>query len=153
MDRICSEPGCNKVGQHTGKYRVDGTIIRRAKCAKHHSMQYRMSGWEYKIHRKDYCENKDGRLGYTCTATIVWEGQLTVDHINGVHTDNREENLQTLCANCHNYKTYVNQDWLDKTEIKLIDVAHPHIKKKISPISRKLCVDNTYDDMFVPLKR
>ena len=27
--------------------------------------------------------------------------QLDVDHINGDHTDDRLENLRTLCANCH----------------------------------------------------
>lgn len=33
-----------------------------------------------------------------------WRGQplpLALDHINGVHTDNRLENLRILCPNCH----------------------------------------------------
>ena len=33
-----------------------------------------------------------------------WMGKpmpLTLDHINGVHNDNRLENLRILCANCH----------------------------------------------------
>lgn len=33
-----------------------------------------------------------------------WRGQpapLTCDHINGINTDNRVENLRILCANCH----------------------------------------------------
>ena len=33
-----------------------------------------------------------------------WRGEplpLAVDHINGVHTDNRLENLRILCPNCH----------------------------------------------------
>jgi hypothetical protein len=33
-----------------------------------------------------------------------WQGQplpLALDHINGVHTDNRLENLRILCPNCH----------------------------------------------------
>ena len=37
--------------------------------------------------------------------------KLDVDHINGNHKDNREENLQTLCANCHRLKTFTNKDW------------------------------------------
>ncbi|HEY2205995.1 MAG TPA: HNH endonuclease signature motif containing protein, partial [Pseudonocardia sp.] len=33
-----------------------------------------------------------------------WRGRplpLALDHINGVHTDNRLENLRILCPNCH----------------------------------------------------
>lgn len=32
--------------------------------------------------------------------------QLDVDHIDGNHSNNTIENLQTLCANCHRLKTY-----------------------------------------------
>jgi hypothetical protein len=45
-------------------------------------------------------------LGYKCTTTIVWDGMLDVDHKNGDPTDNRPENLQTLCKCCHAYKTW-----------------------------------------------
>ena len=30
---------------------------------------------------------------------------LELDHINGVHTDNRLENLRVLCPNCHSLQT------------------------------------------------
>lgn len=113
-DRMCSHPGCHRKGQHMGKYRADGSVMRRALCSKHHSIQYGIGDWVYKKNRKSYCENRDGRLGYTCTSTIVWEGQLQVDHIDGDHSNNNIHNLQTLCANCHSYKTYVNSDWMDK---------------------------------------
>lgn len=39
-----------------------------------------------------------------CGNTGNWNGQelvLQVDHINGIHTDNRLENLRFLCPNCH----------------------------------------------------
>jgi len=125
-ERICCEKGCAKLGQHLGRYYEDGTPKRRARCHTHHKEhQARKRGmtareWEnsfhvYRRYRKSHCENRDGRLGFTCTSTIIWEGQLQVDHINGIHSDNRSENLQTLCANCHAYKTYVEQDWLDKS--------------------------------------
>lgn len=26
---------------------------------------------------------------------------LEIDHINGIHNDNRKENLRYLCPNCH----------------------------------------------------
>jgi len=37
--------------------------------------------------------------------------QLDVDHIDGNNKNNETSNLQTLCANCHRLKTYINKDW------------------------------------------
>ena len=69
----------------------------------------------HRLKRKNYCENIDGRLGFKCTSKIIdpkW--QCTVDHKNGIHNDNRDENLQTLCHNCHAIKTRDNEDWRPK---------------------------------------
>lgn len=65
----------------------------------------------YLKHRKDFCENRDGRLGYRCRYKIRHSAQLQVDHINGNPKDNCIANLQTLCANCHVFKTHANQDY------------------------------------------
>lgn len=73
--------------------------------------EYLNSKHPYRKHRKEYCENRDKRLGFKCNYKIRFSGQLTVDHINGIPWDNRPENLQTLCCNCHTYKTYVNKDY------------------------------------------
>ena len=62
-------------------------------------------------HRQPHCENVDGRLGFTCTTTILSSSQLDVDHVNGDPSDNARANLQTLCKCCHAYKTQQNQDW------------------------------------------
>lgn len=85
---------------------------------------YTNSMHPYLKYRKDYCENKDGRLGFKCTYVAPTEEQLVesglrpdfmgwlqVDHIDGNHTNNKEENLQTLCANCHNIKTFQAGDY------------------------------------------
>jgi cytochrome c5 len=61
----------------------------------------------YRQYRKDYCENIDSRLGYKCTTTIVWDGQLDVDHIDENPSNNNPANLQTLCKCCHAYKSNV----------------------------------------------
>ena len=103
----CVTVGCNRTGQHTGNYsKVTGLPSFRKTCAKCHSLQYGLNGWEYKQYRKDYCENVDGRVGHVCTTTFVdpnWE--LDADHIDGNHANNAEENIQTLCACCHRVKT------------------------------------------------
>jgi 5-methylcytosine-specific restriction endonuclease McrA len=53
-----------------------------------------------------------------CGFVAEWAGQLDMDHIDGDRLNNVEENLQTLCANCHRLKTYVKRDHLkqDKPE-------------------------------------
>ena len=117
--RKCNVPGCHRLGQHMGKYRKDGSPLRRAKCHMHHSLKYGLKGW-YKIYRKDYCENLDGRLGFICTSTIIdADWQLDADHINGDPTDNRPENIQTLCKCCHPIKTKQEQDYLSSGRKKL----------------------------------
>jgi len=72
---------------------------------------YMNSTHPYRQHRKDHCENKDGRLGYVCRAVVRISAQLEVDHKNGNPTDNRPRNLQTLCCLCHKYKTHANKDY------------------------------------------
>ena len=103
----CIVEGCNSFGQNTGNKRKDGSIYYRKECHAHHCQKYRLGDWVYKSYRKEYCENIDGRLGFKCTATILkehYKNLLDTDHINNNHDDNRECNLQTLCANCHRVK-------------------------------------------------
>lgn len=59
-------------------------------------------------HKKDVCE--------ICGFIPVHRVQLDVDHIDGNKKNNEPANLQTLCANCHRLKTYLNSDWTSKEE-------------------------------------
>lgn len=132
----CEVDGCDNPRQHMGSYRKDGSPIFRNLCQQHHNervaqkyglkniaeVMAKKAGFDsvteflnskhpYRQYRKSYCENIDGRLGHTCTTTIVWDGQLEVDHIDGDPSNNDEENLQTLCSCCHKYKSYINEDY------------------------------------------
>jgi hypothetical protein len=64
--------------------------------------------------KKDYCENRDGRLGFVCTTTILGSYMNDLDHRDGDHYNNTEENIQTLCACCHRHKSKESKD-LDRT--------------------------------------
>ena len=64
----------------------------------------------YRNHKKDICER--------CGFVPEHRCQLDVDHIDGNHNNDNLSNLQTLCANCHRLKTYLNKD---------------HIKQKKAP--------------------
>ena len=144
MTRQCIVEGCDSQGQHTGKYRTDGTVIYRNRCRKHHEeftaakhglpsikhVMARNAGFDsvsefvnsqhpYRKYRKDYCENVTGFLGWVCTSTIVHLVQLDVDHIDGNPENNDPANLQTLCKNCHSVKSLMNKDYLTPGRKKL----------------------------------
>lgn len=88
----------------------------------------RNSKHPYRKFRKNYCENIDERLGFPCTYTPpppelileayenghlkenYYEAWLDVDHKDGNPFNNTEENVQTLCKNCHNWKTLKDGD-------------------------------------------
>jgi hypothetical protein len=104
---ICEVEGCTANAQDTGHRRKNGSIVwRRPKwvkegggycCGTHHT-----NSWHpYRKYRKNYCENEDGRLGFSCNYPITEDGQLTVHHEDGDATNNEEPNLTTYCRNCH----------------------------------------------------
>lgn len=66
--------------------------------------------------KKHLCENSDGRLGFLCPIDSTRYSEFPsdcyhMDHINGNHTDNRIENIMTLCTMCHTRKGKMSGDF------------------------------------------
>lgn len=66
-------------------------------------------------HKKTYCENHDGHLGFSCPVTnlSLWnefEFALDLDHLDGDHYNNIPNNVKTYCKFCHGKKSLGNGD-------------------------------------------
>jgi len=61
------------------------------------------------FHKKNYCENKEGILGFICPMDPSRYDEFPsdiyhMDHYDGNHHNNTRENLKTFCAICHTRK-------------------------------------------------
>ena len=80
---------------------------------KTHNWKHKIPLTELLVDNSDYLTSrlskrlvKEGIFLYNCFICKInnWMGSkltLHLDHINGVNTDNRIENLRLLCPNCH----------------------------------------------------
>lgn len=105
-----AEVVASKRGMTVAEYQYAG-LKKRADAAGMSVTDLVNSTHPYRKYRKEFCENRDKRLGYKCNYKIRHTGQLQVDHKNGNPDDNRPANLQTLCANCHIFKTHAKGDY------------------------------------------
>lgn len=105
MRPTCMNTGCSKP-VHEVKKHNNRTVKYRHNCYRCHTSS---RGELEKIGiieaKKDYCENRDGRLGFVCTTTIIDECQLQLDHKDGNRENNTLENAETLCGSCHPVKS------------------------------------------------
>ncbi len=115
----CINEGCDRVVQ-TRKINKNGTYDIRAECYKCHGGFRNRPG--VNPHKKTTCENTDGRLGFTCVATIEDSCMLEMDHIDSDKWNNVPDNIQTLCRNCHAYKTKYNGDSKNNKTILYTDL-------------------------------
>lgn len=74
------------------------------------------------IHKKNYCENIDGHLGFECPVPTKesWKGFeigcLDLDHVDGNHDNNTIHNVKTYCKLCHNRKSVESGDCSNKKD-------------------------------------
>lgn len=101
---LCVLCGVNKqTSRGNGKYRPTCGGCHNARRGLKRAHYSKVANKPYLVFRKDTCES--------CGFVPVHICQLDVDHIDGNHSNNPEDNLQTLCANCHRLKTFLNKDW------------------------------------------
>jgi len=129
---LCVIPGCNNVARNQGK--DNGGF--RLECAKHLNMSGKDSYKNYK-YVVPYCENIDGRLGFTCTTVIQDSVMLGVDHIDENRNNNNASNWQTLCACCDRVKTNIIGKKVKSGKLSVPDMLeyfeiNKRIKKKIA---------------------
>ena len=103
----CAECGTVRIkARPNGKWRCK--IGWKKGSEKYNRLRNKRRKKPYRKFKKDYCE----KCGFIPEHTV----QLDVDHIDSNHKNNDISNLQTLCANCHRLKTYLNNDYIKQKE-------------------------------------
>ena len=92
----CGEPRAVKGIDHMGRKRY------RTQC--------------YKCLYKARIASRDKHCAI-CKAGSDTAGILELDHINGDRSNNSPKNLQTLCKECHKYKTTKQKEWKAKATL------------------------------------
>lgn len=107
--QVLDKLGLIKAGGNYDQFRVNvarlnldvshftGKVWSKGKCVKTYSNYTRSKG------RKNFLIKERGHKCEDCKNT-EWKGKpiiLELHHINGNRADNRKENLQILCCNCH----------------------------------------------------
>lgn len=90
---------CGQVSLRVTRCNKERPILR---CKVAHKISKKTRERPWALYKKDICD----RCGFVPESMT----QLDVDHIDGDRSNNTQENLQTLCANCHRLKTEVNKN-------------------------------------------
>jgi len=104
---------CGNLCKFNGISKRDGRQLYQTICGSCDKKKYgdgRPRGKNKKV-KGDVCSK--------CGFVPLHPCQLDVDHIDGNGENYSPDNIQTLCANCHRYKTFLNSDWYNKRSQKI----------------------------------
>jgi hypothetical protein len=111
----CANLGCNNhVSIRSGNI-ADGTAKLRPTCDPCHRGRNKNKNVE--SFRKGLCSNHDDHFGFPCLTDHsrlgkeMVKGSFHIDHIDGNRFNNEPDNLQELCAHCHQEKGIRNGDF------------------------------------------
>ena len=98
----CINEGCNNdVAVREWKYFSFKSECNRCMTARKKAIE----PFGIKIHKKSFCENIDGHLGFKCPVPIeewvYYPMALDLDHLDGDHSNNDLINVRTYCKLCH----------------------------------------------------
>lgn len=113
---ICINEGCeNNVAIRHWSAQGDPSLKTEcSRCADARKRNKKIDGITF--HKKKYCENKDGILGFMCPMNkeryIEFPSDIYhMDHLDGNHHNNSLDNLKTFCAICHTRKGKESDDF------------------------------------------
>jgi hypothetical protein len=113
---ICINEGCDK-DVAVRHWSAQGDPSLKTECSRCSDARIKNKAIEGIIfHKKKFCENKDGILGFTCPMDKERYAEFPsdiyhMDHFDGDHHNNLLDNLKTFCAICHTRKGKENGDF------------------------------------------
>ena len=113
---ICVNNGCgnNVAVRHWSIQGYPSLKTECTKCSECRRKNKTLNGITF--HKKNYCENMNGILGFVCPMDKNRYSKFPtdiyhMDHLDGNHNNNLPENIKTFCAICHTRKGKENGDY------------------------------------------
>ena len=106
---ICINEGCKNIVaiRHWSAQGIPSLKTECSKCTNARKKNKKIVGIIF--HKKHFCENKDGILGFICPMDKDRYNEFSsdiyhMDHLDGNHHNNTLNNLITFCSICHTRK-------------------------------------------------